>query len=148
MTTQNVIRPFYARPMAGRPRSRAKTAAQAADELRLRAARAAIETDQERMGGREFEGHEPPEPPVLGLEEVEEAASDPVVRRHIAELWPLAYAALENVLTDPEASSASKVSAARIVQAARDAELEAATAAMPVTVRFETAAFVPEATAA
>lgn len=98
------------------------------------------------MRGREFEGHSPPKAPTLDLGTIETlVVKDPETRYHLSELWPKAYDALEEILDDPEASSASKVQAAKIVQAARASQQDLERAAMVQRIEFVTAAYTPRA---
>jgi hypothetical protein len=135
--------------MTGRPISRQRQAALAAEELRKRTETKQAETTAEkvRMRGRQFEGHDPPMPAspstVKELERLEkELTARPDELLNLADLWPKAHAALESILDDCEASAAAKVQAARIVQAARAAELAADVASRDTKIIFATSAYV------
>jgi len=107
----------------------------------LRALQGAQEVDAERMEGREFEGHNPPT-----LDEVQDlvAEATPDQLHHYADLHTIAYQAIRDILEDPDASAASKVQAAKIVQAAKEADDLARASSLPRKIVFETAAYIPE----
>lgn len=135
--------------MAGQPQTRERKRKEALAELqRLR--------EEEYMQGRAFTGHAPPSVEVEPLPEPEPeqadldiatigqlVTDDIEVARHLGELWPKVYDALEQVLDSADATAASKVAAGRVVQQAMQAERDARKAAMPQRIEFITAAYVP-----
>lgn len=131
------------RGVAGRPVSRARKA-EVAQQILARASEAERRSEIAQLTPEGFTGHKPPMPPPLDkLPEAEILQTlDPEERELLLhELWPLAVASIEDVLRDPDASAAAKVSAAKLIGDMKKAQLAEESSKMPTRIIFQTAAF-------